>query len=127
MTAFATCAYPGCYIKIPYDPKTDTERPRYCECHMRNNPRDLYIAVIPKPLSETSSVIPKTTLANVILICPKCKIRKEVSYEDFCKSVGELVINRICCTNRRCNGTPMIYHKDVDNPEYMGFLQEYVR
>ena len=34
MTAFATCAYTGCYERIPYDPKEDAIRPRYCDKHM---------------------------------------------------------------------------------------------
>lgn len=33
MTAFNTCAYPGCSCRIPYDPKKDWETPRYCEEH----------------------------------------------------------------------------------------------
>lgn len=35
MTAFSTCAFPGCYMQIPYEPKTDKRRDRYCVCHMK--------------------------------------------------------------------------------------------
>lgn len=54
MTAYATCAYPECYEKIPYEPKEDKVRARYCECHMRHMDNrlrgapegDLYIKVM---------------------------------------------------------------------------------
>jgi hypothetical protein len=128
MTAFATCAYPECYAKIPYDPETDTERPRYCNTHMRNNPRDLYIKVTPKSILKSSPATPKTTPANVILICQKCKTRKEVPREDYCNFVDNILIMKtVRCPNAECNGATMIYHKDADGYNYMKFLQEYVR
>jgi hypothetical protein len=129
MTAFATCAYPECFAKIPYNPETDTERPRYCNTHMQNNPRDLYIKVTPKPLLKIPPAIPKPTPENVILICPTCKIRREVSYRDFCESPDGLtmIMKQVICPNKTCNGAIMVYHKDADKYTYMGFLQEYVR
>ena len=36
MTSYATCAFVGCYDRIEYDPKEDTERPRYCRQHMQH-------------------------------------------------------------------------------------------
>jgi hypothetical protein len=36
MTAYATCAYPDCYERIPYEPKVDGERARYCKEHMNH-------------------------------------------------------------------------------------------
>ena len=127
MTAFSTCAYPGCYAKISYHPETDVLRPRYCKIHLLNNPRDLYITVKHQSTLKTSPDLPKTTPENVIFICPKCKARRTISYGDFCKSVGGLITNRICCQNTFCNGATMVFHKDVSSPEYMGFLQEYVK
>lgn len=35
MTSFSTCAYSGCYIQIPYEPKGDKRRNRYCMCHAK--------------------------------------------------------------------------------------------
>ena len=35
MTSFATCAYFGCDERIPYEPREDKRRPRYCKCHMK--------------------------------------------------------------------------------------------
>ena len=33
MTSYSTCSYVGCDCRIPYDPKTDKTRKRYCEYH----------------------------------------------------------------------------------------------
>jgi len=113
MTAYATCAFPECYAKIPYNPKTDTTRPRYCKTHIKNNPRELYITINPKPLLKTSPQKSETPPPDGIFVCPKCKIRKTVLYKDFCDSVGMLTMKPVYCPNPDCNGTTMVYHMDA--------------
>lgn len=33
MTSYSTCSYVGCDCQIPYNPKIDKTRKRYCEYH----------------------------------------------------------------------------------------------
>jgi len=113
MTAYATCAFPGCYAKISYDPKTDILRPRYCKTHIKNNPRDLYITINPKSKTSSPEVSPETPPPDAIFVCQKCKIRKAVLYKDFCDSIDGLNMKSVYCPNMDCNGTTMVYHKDA--------------
>lgn len=46
-----------------------------------------------------------------ILICPRCKQRREVDYEEWCK--GQLPGGmKFVCENILCSHTGMVYHKD---------------
>jgi hypothetical protein len=49
---------------------------------------------------------------NVILKCPVCKSRQEVTFEEYCKSILPLSNKRIRCQEENC-GIVMVYHKDV--------------
>ena len=49
---------------------------------------------------------------NVILRCPVCKSQKEVTFEEYCKSILPLSNKRIRCEEENC-GIVMIYHTDV--------------
>jgi hypothetical protein len=53
---------------------------------------------------------------NIILRCPRCGNRKEISYDEFVKSCLPLTpeLDRIHCESERCETKPiMLYHKDV--------------
>lgn len=107
MTSFATCAFTGCYEKIPYDPKEDAVRPRYCKHHMQHmserspSIKDddwLYIAVVRKTVQE-----PVAPVKRVVMICPACKDRRIVSEAQW------VLGNIPPCS---CGGK-MVFHKDA--------------
>jgi hypothetical protein len=49
---------------------------------------------------------------NVILMCPRCKERTVVSFEDYCYTLipGN---DRMRCAKPLCDKNVLVYHKDV--------------
>ena len=115
MTSFATCAYPECMRRIPYN-KIDYSRSRYCEEHestilkrmgmdvVDNIVWDSFNILIVKPKPEPVQPIP--FLQKMIVIrCPICKFREEIS--------ADRISGDINCSTYGCEGK-MLYHKDVE-------------
>jgi hypothetical protein len=60
MTSYSTCSYVGCDCRIPYDPKTDKTRKRYCEYHEEAIRNRLY------KLGVNENDIERDIISNVI-------------------------------------------------------------
>lgn len=113
MTSFATCAYPECMRRIPYD-KTDCSRPRYCEEHESTMLKRMGMQTVDalvwgafnikvaKP--EPAKPIPFSQ-HMIIIRCPICKARKEIA--------SGLLLKDMPCITLGCEGK-MLYHKDVE-------------
>ena len=49
---------------------------------------------------------------RVVLICPRCKTRTEVSFEDYCVSLLPSSVPYVC-DNQLCEMNKLIYHKEM--------------
>lgn len=49
---------------------------------------------------------------RVILMCPRCKDRTEITFEDYCGSLLPTGTKRQC-ENPLCQKNILVYHKDV--------------
>lgn len=115
MTSFATCAYPGCMRRIPYD-KTDYSRPRYCEEHEGTILKRMDMGAVDKLVWDSFNIlvakskpIPAKPIPfsqhMIIIRCPICKARKEIA--------SGLLSKNTSCITLGCTGK-MLYHKDVE-------------
>jgi hypothetical protein len=101
LTPAITCSEVGCDNKIPYD-KDAASVPLYCTIHRKSEGRHAMVRVLIKPETVKKVVIPK-----VVMICPRCKRRRDVLKEVWI--TGEP-------TTCEC-GIKMVYHKDKDEDE----------
>jgi len=53
---------------------------------------------------------------NIVLICPRCKTRVTVDYDNWCKSLLPAG-NKYICPNPLCPDKELIYHKDENERE----------
>jgi len=98
MTCYNTCAYTGCYKRIPYE--IGEHPPKYCEEHNTRNRSNIIT-----PISN-----PDPTITMAILRCPKCKSQKEIPYSEWVKSISRLSPLKYTCDNG-CG--KMFYHTDT--------------
>jgi len=51
---------------------------------------------------------------DVIMQCPRCKTRKQITFDEWVKYSLPLSLNRLRCTNTLCDKNIMLYHKDAN-------------
>lgn len=49
---------------------------------------------------------------NVIMFCPRCKARREITQEEYLKYSLPISETRLFCENVLCDDVVMLYHKD---------------
>jgi hypothetical protein len=49
---------------------------------------------------------------NVIMRCPRCKTRREITQEEYMRVAMPLSQTRMFCENIMCDHVVMLYHKD---------------
>jgi hypothetical protein len=50
---------------------------------------------------------------NVIMRCPRCKARREITQEEYLRVSMPLSQQRMFCQNVLCDDVVMLYHKEV--------------
>jgi hypothetical protein len=106
-----TCAEPGCTNQIAYDPKNDLHVHLYCPKHRTIGGRHAAVRILKKaePIVKKEKPIDAQD-AIVVLRCPKCHLRREVSQMTWKRDAP------IIC---EC-GRNMTYHKTIGDEHISG-------
>jgi len=89
MTSYNCCAYPGCYVKIPYEIGDTPEK--YCEKHLGRNRSNLF-----------TTPLPVATTPMVTFRCNECHAKRDIDRELW---MGGAV--PLCCEQK------MVFHKET--------------
>ena len=101
MTSFNTCAYPGCYCRIAYHVGETPEK--YCDTHNDRNRSNL----VTDPHYTTKDEKIPESVKMVILRCPRCKQRYEITQKDW---MNDKIPACIC-------GGGRLFHKEKSEPK----------